>query len=151
MIRRTSQQSVLISKPCNPARGLRNCTMSHDTPFCPKCGHKMERIFRTNSETPRIFLCRECGHEQRRYGEPWSWKDIQFGIFTELLKIRVLLEKAIPDSSPQTSAQPLSSSLSEGLGNAAQKAAEPSQSPEPHHSDRARRRRSLRRAAKQRG
>lgn len=125
--------------------------MPHDTPFCPKCGHKMERIFRTNSETPRIFLCRECGHEQRRYGEPWSWKDIQFGIFTELLKIRVLLEKIISDSSQQTPAQPHPPSFSEGLGNAAQKAAEPSQLPEFHHPGRAKRRRSLRRAAKRRG
>lgn len=40
--------------------------MSHNTPFCPKCGRKMERIFRSNSETPRLFVCRECGHEPRQ-------------------------------------------------------------------------------------
>ncbi len=125
--------------------------MSHNAPFCPECGRKMDRIFRSNSETPRLFLCRECGHEQRRYGEPWSWKDIQFGIFTELLKIRVLLEKAISDPSPQTSAQPQPPSSSGDPGSADQKAAEPSQAPELHHPCRAKRRRSLRRAAKRRG
>ncbi len=87
--------------------------MPHNAPFCPECGHKMERIFRSNSETPRLFLCRECGHEQRRYGEPWSRKDIQFGIFTELLKIRVLLEKADArrENSPPCGVITLSKSL----------------------------------------
>lgn len=125
--------------------------MSHDTPFCPNCGGKMDRIFRTNSETPRLFVCKGCGYEQHRYGEPWSWKDIQFGIFTELLKIRVMLEKAIPDPSPQTPAQPLPPSCSEVPGRADRKAAEPSQSPELHHSDKAKRHRLLRRAVKRQG
>lgn len=107
--------------------------MSHNTPFCPKCGRKMERIFRSNSETPRLFVCRECGHEQRRYGEPWSLKDIQSGIYTELLKIRVMLEKAIPDSSPQTSAQHQSPSCSEAPGSADRKDGAASQEPTPCH------------------
>lgn len=107
--------------------------MSHNTPFCPKCGRKMDRIFRSNSETPRLFVCRECGHEQRRYGEPWSLKDIQFGIFTELLKIRVMLEKTIPDPSSQTPAQPQSPSCSEAPGSAERKDGATSLEPAPCH------------------
>ena len=105
--------------------------MSHNTPFCPKCGRKMDRIFRSNSETPRLFVCRECGHEQYRYGEPWSLKDIQFGIFTELLKIRVMLEKAIPDPSSQTPAQSQSPSCSEAPGSAERKEGATSLEPAP--------------------
>lgn len=125
--------------------------MPHDTPFCPKCGHKMERIFRTNSETPRIFLCRECGHEQRRYGEPWSWKDIQFGIFTELLKIRVLLESINSNRNPQTEKPSPLPSLFEGLDSIAQKYSAPAQKLFSHRQVGAKRRRPLRRAAKRRG
>lgn len=46
--------------------------MTKQTPLCPKCGRTMERIFRTQGETPRLFLCRECNESLSRNGEPWS-------------------------------------------------------------------------------